>query len=141
MQQPRKNKIILKAQIISLSFFLAFFTPVYCQKTLRVSFIERDIQLNENSLFYKIKINHNLVLITKNLEDSTLQCYIFKRNKLKLFGKLIIVQEDSTLLALRHGYWRTYLSNEKYVRNYYYRDEKVENEAVLPEEYNNVEKY
>lgn len=141
MQQPNKNKIIHKVQIILLSLCLTFATSSYCQKVLRIPFIQRDIQLNENSIYYTFKAKQRLFLLTTDIKDSTLLCFIFKKNRLKMFGRLSIVQENNTLLALRHGYWRIYLSDEKYERKYYYRDELMENESDLPAESINEEKY
>jgi len=130
MQRLKNNGIYRILPVFLFMMGVSMFTN--SQQILKIPFLGKDIQLEKHRDYYNFKINNKYYLITGNNKDSFLVCYVFQKNRLKLFGRLKVVKQNEIFVGLRQGYWRNYSSIDKYDKTYFYNDMLVADEKDIP---------
>lgn len=128
MQFPNNNFMKFLNSFLITILFLAISSKSYSYDTIYVKFINKFIQ-SETFDVNSFRIS-NKTYILKQVNDSTLECYVIKGKILMSYGLLEIRIEKNTKVANRIEYWSFYKNSNYYETSYYYYDEKLNDEKI-----------
>jgi hypothetical protein len=109
-------------QLCFYIIFILYANSVVANDSTYIKFAKRKMLINENYSFTSVSLKSKAMLFIPCGIDS-INCFIFKRNRLIATGMLRIKNENNNKVGFREGYWFFYDKKDKENQIYYIDDE------------------